>query len=268
MYDYMNDPNLIAEERDAFAEESLGALSRAERIAAIEKERGEARPKSARKYFDFNCDADDRKIYGIDVSHHAGDIDWSKVAGAGARFSYIKASQGVTLVDGRFRENIKGAIRSGIPAGAYHFLSSLTPADRQADTFIGEYGPWHAQCALPPVVDIEWDKRSADSRDRWERKTSQAIVAMAQTVLERIEREFGVRPLIYTNKSWWESRIGKAGNVLSDYPLWPSRYGGFDESAPPVMSGFNWVLWQFTEHGKIDGINTSVDVNWCKPGFV
>lgn len=268
MYDYLNDPNLTPQEREAYIEEAQGSLSREERIDAVMKESSQVIAKSPTQYFDFSQDADDDKIYGIDVSHHQQDIDWDKVFAAGAQFGYVKATQGATVVDARFQENIHAAILSGIPSGAYHFLSSLTPADRQADNFITAYATWHESCLLPPVIDMEWDKKSADEPDRWESKSPEEIVSMAQTLLERIESELGVKPVIYTNKSWWEARIGSVGEVLSKYPLWMSRYGLFNELNPPIMDGFDWLIWQFTEHGKIDGISGTVDVNWWNQDYI
>ena len=40
-------------------------------------------------------------VRGIDVSHHQGEIDWAKVAGAGVRFAYLKATEGRDLRDPR-----------------------------------------------------------------------------------------------------------------------------------------------------------------------
>src|SRR6476660_2447595 len=60
---------------------------------------------------------------GIDVSHHQGEIDWPRVASDGVRFAYIKASEGGTVPDHRFRENWVEAKKAGLRRGAYHFFT-------------------------------------------------------------------------------------------------------------------------------------------------
>lgn len=43
--------------------------------------------------------------YGIDVSRHQGEIDWTQVADDGIEFAYIKATEGGDFVDERFQQN-------------------------------------------------------------------------------------------------------------------------------------------------------------------
>ncbi|MCI5125707.1 MAG: hypothetical protein D3925_14840, partial [Candidatus Electrothrix sp. AR5] len=217
--------------------------------------------------FDFSRDTNDGKIYGIDVSHHNGQINWSKVAKAGVRFAYIKATQGTTFVDRLFSYNIQNSTAHQIPSGAYHFLSSSSEASTQTENFIKIYSDRHGDDSLPPVLDLEWDY-DRSGYDRWKNKTSSEIVEMCLPWLEKVESEFGMRPLIYTNKFWWEEILGREGDHLQGYAIWMSRYGRFQEPSPPLMDRFNWLIWQFTEKGAVDGVPGTVDVNWCKPEFL
>lgn len=218
-------------------------------------------------HFDFAGDANDGKTYGIDVSHHNGDINWKKVAGGGAKFVYIKATQGARHQDKRFLFNMENAIVNGIPAGAYHFMSSSFDALSQAEHFIQTYKAWHSTASLPPVLDIEWDF-DENRNDKWKNKDVTEIVAMCSEWLEKVESELKVRPVIYTNKFWWEGLLGSLGDKFQSYDIWMSRYGQFDKSSPPLMDNFRWAVWQFTETGLMDGVNGYIDVNWCKPGFI
>lgn len=67
--------------------------------------------------------------HGIDVSKHQGRIDWPTVAqDRNVQFVYIKATEGATLVDKRYEENIKqsAAVRTRT---AYHGQQAhFTPA--------------------------------------------------------------------------------------------------------------------------------------------
>ena len=54
--------------------------------------------------FVFPADASSRSqwIFGTDVSHHDGKVDWSKARKQGIRFVYLKATQGLQLKDNTF----------------------------------------------------------------------------------------------------------------------------------------------------------------------
>ncbi len=222
------------------------------------------RPK---KKFIFPGDADDGKVYGIDVSHHKGVIDWARVAAAGAKFSYTKATQGRSFVDKRLADNMTGARSNGIPTGAYHFLSSNYDIEEQVQNFIRTYDKVRRADDLPPVLDLEWDLDFRTKTDRWAAKSARQIVAMSLYWLAQIESKYGVKPIIYTNKYWWEARLGAEGRRLARYRIWMSRYGRFNDAAPPMPTGLDWALWQFTEHGQIPGIRDRVDVNFIAPDF-
>ena len=214
--------------------------------------------------FNFQSDADDGETYGIDVSHHKGTISWSKIAKSGVKFAYIKATQGQTFIDNKFQYNFNQAKENNIPAGAYHFLSTHSSATKQADHFLNTYNKVNSGDNLPPVLDLEWDYNSS-GHDNWSNFNSDKIITKCLLFLERIENELNQRPIIYTNKGWWESILGSNGSALNIYPIWMSRYGKYNEAEPPLMSGFDWLMWQFTDKGSVDGINGYVDVNVSKP---
>ena len=56
-------------------------------------------------------------FYGIDVSHHNGDVDWNLVSSdSRIGFAYIKATEGKTYVDPTFHKNLTEAKRNNILA--------------------------------------------------------------------------------------------------------------------------------------------------------
>ncbi len=219
------------------------------------------------RLFRFPHNADGGRSYGIDVSHHNRDIDWKKVANNNkVMYAYIKATQGTGFKDRRFARNIKNARNNGISAGAYHFLSSSSSGAAQADHFIATYRALKQAKDLSPVLDLEWDATSS-GKDRWADKTPKQIVDSALAWLKKVEAELNVRPIIYTNKAWWDGRVASAGSRLNGYELWMARYGGYDKPAPKLPSGFKWRFWQFTDRGRVAGINGRVDVNVAAPNI-
>src|SRR5687768_11775294 len=61
------------------------------------------------------------EMLGIDVSHHQGTINWTRVAESGQRFAFHKATEGATFVDDQYVTNRGKAGEVSIPFGAYHF---------------------------------------------------------------------------------------------------------------------------------------------------
>ena len=74
------------------------------------------------------------KVYGIDVSHHQGRIDWPTVAaalrkvngGTNPGFAILrvgyssKSGKGGLVTDGEILNNLKGCTENGIPFGIYY----------------------------------------------------------------------------------------------------------------------------------------------------
>lgn len=51
---------------------------------------------------DLTACANGPTLFGVDVSHWQGKIDWVKVAGAGESFCFIKATESTGFVDPQF----------------------------------------------------------------------------------------------------------------------------------------------------------------------
>ncbi len=93
---------------------------------------------------------------GIDISHWQGAINWTKVAAAGKRFAFMKASESTDFVDNTYATNRQQARAAGLYVGAYHFAQPSTGAGdaiAEADHFIDTASP--ASGDLIPVLDLE-----------------------------------------------------------------------------------------------------------------
>jgi lysozyme len=191
-------------------------------------------------------------VHGIDVSKHQGKIDWKRVSqmkkdGIQLVFAFIKATEGITRQDDKFEINWKEAARSGLLRGAYHFYYPSRDAGKQADNFIQVVKL--SKGDLPPVVDIEYSNG----------KSAKKICDDLKVFLKRLEDQYGVKPIIYTNTNFFNTYL--KGN-FDDYPLWIAGYFDHDR----FYNEFNttWILWQHSERGKVDGIRGTVDFNVYK----
>ncbi len=74
---------------------------------------------------------------GMDVSHWQGSIDWPKAKAAGIQFAFIKATQGDTILDSKYRVNWENSRAVGLPRGAYHFYDYRVDPLKQAAWLLG-----------------------------------------------------------------------------------------------------------------------------------
>src|SRR5690606_12923327 len=85
--------------------------------------------------------AQQQGIYGIDVSHHQGLLDWQRIKETGIAFAYVKATEGEDWVDRCFYYNWQQMAKAGIIRGAYHFFRGHTDPIAQAQFFIKTVKP-------------------------------------------------------------------------------------------------------------------------------
>ena len=187
-------------------------------------------------------------LHGIDVSRHQGTISWRAVRDMQVKdikfgFAFIKATEGVTMVDPSFKRNWKSCKELHIPRGAYHYyLANRSGADQALNFMkVVKLEPGD----LPPVVDIEQMRGAKPAMMRAELKL----------FLNMIETHYNVRPIIYTYVDFYGRYLG---NEFDNYPLWIAHY--LQKERPRIKR--EWLFWQFNEGGRVNGIlpNTDFDV--------
>jgi GH25 family lysozyme M1 (1,4-beta-N-acetylmuramidase) len=191
---------------------------------------------------------------GIDVSHWQGEIDWRKVAGAGKRFVFLKATDGHDFLDPTFFRNRTGARSNGLRVGAYHFARpgpSTGDAVEEARWFVSQADPRPGN--LLPVLDLETSK----GLDR------KGVTLWARRWVAEVRRLTGVTPLVYTSPYGWLSRTGDSRALARDgAPLWIAHWGVSSPLLPAGgWDGQGWRVWQYTSHGHVAGISGRVDLD-------
>lgn len=190
-------------------------------------------------------------VRGIDVSHHQGEIDWAKVAGAGVRFAYLKATEGRDLRDPRFDANWKAAAASGIARGAYHFFTFCSPGREQAVHFLRTVPATRG--ALTPVADVEFvgNCKGYGSLER--------VRGELRGFLDAVAERWGAPPILYVTPDSWDRVI--AGR-FGEHPVWIRSV----LAEPPADAFGGWLIWQFSETGRVPGVRGPVDLNVLRPG--
>ena len=184
---------------------------------------------------------------GIDVSVHNGKINWKAVAGENIDFSIIRAGYGKmeSQKDERFEYNFSGCKDNGIKCGAYWFsyASSVNEASEEAQACLKTLRD--KKLEYPVFFDIENDFQS---------KLSKKLCSyIAKTFCDAMEAE-GYFVGIYSNKSFLESNI--SDDVLKRYTVWVA-HTGVDQTSYKNPYG----IWQFSHTGRVNGIDTAVDLN-------
>ena len=196
----------------------------------------------------FNYPSSDRyPVEGVDVSHHQGRIDWSRLSGSSVRFAYIKASEGATFRDTAFRANWAGAQSAGVVPGAYHFFTLCRPAAQQATNFLAVV-PKPSEPTLPPAVDLEFGGNCA------QRPSPAAFRADLEEFLKTVEAAWGCRLVLYVTQEFYTAYVE---GYFKDNPLWVRDVF----NRPELRSGREWRLWQYANRGRLPGVDTYIDLN-------
>jgi lysozyme len=192
-------------------------------------------------------------VPGIDVSRWQGVIDWKAVRAAGIRFAYIKATDSTNGLDPNFATNWEGAKAAGIVRGAYHYFRPTADAKQQAIFFAQTV---HLEPTdLPPALDVESDFGNL---------TIAQIIKAVFTWLTEVENRMGRKPLVYTRATISDTRLvspsGAVPDWIKNYHLWVANYG---VKSPLMPKGWNnWLFWQYSNKGKVNGIDGDVDLDW------
>ncbi|MCU1517460.1 MAG: lysozyme (1,4-beta-N-acetylmuramidase), partial [Pseudarthrobacter sp.] len=104
-------------------------------------------------------------IKGLDVSGHQPSVNWQQQWNLGARFAYVKATEGNYFTNGSFSSQYEGSRSAGMIRGAYHFaIPNWSSGADQARYFVRNGGGWSADGhTLPPVLDFEFNPYEYDT---------------------------------------------------------------------------------------------------------
>jgi lysozyme len=192
---------------------------------------------------------------GIDVSYHQGAIDWGRVAGAGNTFAFIRASAGTLTADSMYASNRSGASAAGIRVGSYHFGNPDTAPNDAANE-----AAWFLRNAtvasgdLVPALDLEVSNGLS----------SAALISWAQTWLSQVEAATGVRPVIYTNASFWSTSMANTDwFARNGYGLWIASWTTASQPTMPALNwaGTGWTFWQHSSTASVPGVSGAVDAD-------
>lgn len=187
--------------------------------------------------------------FGIDVSDYQGKIDWGKVKKAGVEFVIIKCGYGDDIKeqdDKYFTHNVEGCEKNKIPYGVYiySYAASVQQAESEANHVL-RLIKGH-QLTYPIFLDLEDDETSG--------KCSKKLLGdMAETFCNIIEAA-GYKVGIYANTNWFNTKL--TDKRFDKWDRWVAQYYTECEYKK------DYIGWQYSNTGKIDGIKGNVDLNY------
>lgn len=188
------------------------------------------------------CEDTCAHIHGIDISHYQGDVFWEAIGdNSKMAYVYIKATEGGGHIDTRYESNINLAHRYGLKVGSYHFFRPTVSIETQIENFTTQCRP--SEQDLIPLVDVETTGGL----------TTDQLCDSLDKMLIYMERAYKQKPMIYSGANFYNKHL--AGKY-DDYLLMIAQYKPY----PPVLvDGRDYIIWQYTGKGRINGINTFVD---------
>ena len=211
--------------------------------------------------------------FGSDVSHYQGasgisQSSWNQMFAEGKRFTFIKASEGLTGPDdAAMSNNVFRASAAGLLVGVYHYAH---PENRptnggavlEADHFLSYAGSAIGPGRLRPVLDLEGSAStlSKTALTDW-------VIAFCNRIAE--QRGVAATPIIYVNRSFAKDELDSR---LANYDLWLAYLTNIDWTVgePPPTTSYpdptgvfnNWSFIQYSWTGTTGGISP-VDLDVC-----
>ena len=192
-------------------------------------------------------------LKGIDVSSHNGDINW-KLVKPQIDFAIIRLGYGDNIQgqdDRCFINNVNGCISNGIPFGVYIYSYAKNLAGNESiQSEIEHTKRQLSKISKKPFcvyIDMEDD----------------STIYLQKLMLTNFALEFckqitkaGYKAGVYANENWFKNYLNCSTIASYGYSIWCAKYSSYK----PVISS-NYDIWQYTSDGRINGINTVVDMN-------
>ncbi|GAA1049796.1 GH25 family lysozyme [Arthrobacter russicus] len=201
-------------------------------------------------------------VLGLDVSawqakvnpngSRTDNVNWQAEWNQGARFAYVKATEGTSYKSDTFGQQYGSAAAVGMIRGAYHFaLPSVSSGTQQANFFAANGGGWSADgITLPPLLDIEYNPY-ASLGDTCYNMAGTQMVNWIKEFSNRMMTLTGRYPVIYTTTDWWTRCTGNAAG-FGNQALHVAAYNSVGPGTLPA-SWNQYSFWQYSDKGPTAG---------------
>lgn len=205
-----------------------------------------------------------KEVFGIDVSHHNGKINWEQVSHDNKKFAILKCQYEAQShrIDEFFEYNYAEAGKYGLARGVYIYIARASMADPVADAesllkhLKGrklEYGIW-----------LDLEDKTVDVKGK-------SYIRDLAFKYADIFQKAGYYVGIYCNRDWYIRLIHN--DLKESFDFWIARYPkddtGIYKSNSSLKPSYNMaVAWQYSSKGNVAGVKTRCDLNVDFDGVV
>lgn len=187
-------------------------------------------------------------MIGLDISRWQEDVDFKKIKEQGVEFVMLKLGgqnkiNGSIIMDPKFLSNIEQALKENLEVGVYFYsyAASADDAKKQAEWVIDNLKGY--DITFP--VAFDWENWSNFSSFHIGFRTLNEI---ASTFIKEISSSYDA--VLYSSKYYLENIWYK-----EEYNNWIAYY------TSNFSNNSNYTMWQVCNNGKIEGINSYVDID-------
>ena len=191
---------------------------------------------------------------GIDASRYQGQIDFEAVAASGRQFALLRlgsSNNSGSYVDPLFLKNVSLAHAAGLKVGAYYYTYARSKEEAGAELEVFLPVLQGLKLEYPVFVDVE--DSSLESLGR------QKLTDITRYAMDVLDQQ-GWYPGYYTYTNFANRALDTQS--LAAYPLWIADYRGY------VGFSGQYVLWQYSGSGQVNGVPTPVDLNYSYQDFL
>ncbi len=202
---------------------------------------------------------------GIDISHHQYKIDpngyvtlnWDAIKAAGVEYVIIRAGDAAIGLDPTFEKSYADAKAAGLDVGVYFYTRATCVDEIRREAYLVLSALEGKQFEYPIYLDLE----------------DESLMGIDPAILNEMCVEFftilqrsGYYTGLYVNHEWLYNLIDK-DTALTRFEIWYARYPALSEGEEYTWNveenGEHLGMWQYTDSGVIEGVDTVFDFNFA-----
>ena len=210
------------------------------------------------------------RSYGVDVSSFQG-TDLTKYANLGAKYVFVKVSEGLDYRNPKAEAQIKSAKDNGMMVGGYHYARFSSNSGVAVQE--GHYAVNSAVAVGLPkgsYLACDWETGSGNVTNQGYEASANAILAFMDTVATA-----GYKPLLYSGKALLTNNVN-VKKITAKYGtcLWIASYKTMNRQDTADFGYFpsmdNIAIWQFSSNWyglDVDANITLIDLKSDVPSI-
>ena len=189
---------------------------------------------------------------GIDISTYQQNVNYKKLKEQGIEFAIIRLGYGKNFSqkDSMFETHFEGLKNAGIKVGAYLYSYAYVKEGAKLEAENTLKIIKGKQFDLPIFYDMEESKQALLGKE--------VLTEMANEWC-RIIKNAGFKAGVYANLNWFKNYLNPY-KIASEFNfIWLALWN--NDEKPNVE--FPVAFWQYSSKGKLDGIQSFVDLDKC-----